>query len=117
MRDGAEATVHQDDIAGFAGDVGAVPHGEADIARLESQCIVHSVTGHADDKACLLHGMNDLLFMFGSHSREDAHGVQPLQEGRRRSIELMQFFPGDDGIAKGHVVLDDAHHLRNMIRG
>ena len=67
-----EVIVEQDERRGLAGDVGAsLPHGEADMRRLERRGIVDPVAGHGDDLSAGLQGVHEAQLLLRDDARED----------------------------------------------
>jgi hypothetical protein len=61
LHDGGEVVVSQNHVGRFFGDLGAGhAHGNPDVGRLQSWRVVDTVSGHGDDLAVGLEGVDDL---------------------------------------------------------
>ena len=63
--------VHQHDIGGVDGDIGAGADGDADIGTHQGRGIIDAVPHHGDDLALLLQGTDDRFLLLRQHLRDD----------------------------------------------
>ena len=63
--------VHQHDIGGVDGDIGAGTDGDADIGTHQGRGIINAVPHHGDDLALLLQGTDDCFLLLRQHLRDD----------------------------------------------
>ena len=80
-RDIGGIAVHQDDIGGINGNIGAGADGDADIGTHQSGCVIDAVAHHGDDLALFLQGANDRLLLLGQYLRNDAGNADLLGNG------------------------------------
>ena len=73
--------VHQDDIGGINGNIGAGADGDADIGTHQGGRVIDAVAHHGDDLALFLQGANDCLLLLGQHLRNDAGNADLLGNG------------------------------------
>lgn len=79
--DGGEVVIHEDDVRGTLGDIGASDtHGEADISSGESGSIVGTVTGNSDNTVTLLDAENQQVLVIRRASTHDTEVLENVSE-------------------------------------
>ena len=73
--------VHQHDIGGVDGDIGAGTDGDADIGTHQGRGIIDAVPHHGDDLALLLQGTDDRFLLLRQHLRDDPWDADFLGDG------------------------------------
>ena len=73
--------VHQHNIGGIDGDIGAGTDGDADIGPDQCGGIIDAIADHGDHLALFLQGANDCLLLLGQHLRNDAGNADLLGNG------------------------------------
>ena len=63
--------MHQHDIGGVDGDIGAGADGDADIGTHQGGGVIDAVPHHGDDLALLLQGTDDRFLLLRQHLRDD----------------------------------------------
>ena len=75
--DGGEIVIGDDDACGALGNFGSgQSHGDADIGPCESWGIIDAVTGHGDDVALGLEGLDDAEFLGWMDASEDGDAIE-----------------------------------------
>ena len=98
--DAGEVVVRQDHVRRLLRDVGAGdPHRHTDVRPLERRRIVHAVSGHRDDMAPCLEGVDDLRFVRRGNTAADIHPVG--LRGKLLIAHLIQLGSGQDQAAWG----------------
>ena len=96
--DAGEVVVRQDHVRRLLRDVGAGdPHRHTDVRPLERRRIVHAVSGHRDDMAPCLEGVDDLRFVRRGNTAADIHPVG--LRGKLLIAHLIQLGSGQDQAA------------------
>ena len=73
--------VHQHDIGGVDGDIGAGTDGDADIGPDQCGGVIDAVPHHGDHLALLLQGADDRFLLLGQHLRDDPGNADLLGNG------------------------------------
>ena len=73
--------VHQDDIGGINGNIGAGADGDADIGTNQGGRVIDAVAHHGDDLALFLQGADDRFLLLGQHLRDDPGNADLLGNG------------------------------------
>ena len=73
--------MHQHDIGGVDGDIGAGTDGDADIGTHQGRGIIDAVPHHGDDLALLLQGTDDCFLLLRQHLRDDPWDADFLGDG------------------------------------
>ena len=79
LHDRREVVVGEDHFCRVLGDLGAGPHRDADVGRLDRRRVVDAVPGHRDHVTLLAQGLDHQDLVLGRHPADDADAVDPGQ--------------------------------------
>ena len=73
--------VHEDNIGGVDGDIGAGTDGDADIGPDQCGGVIDAIADHGDDLPLFLQGADDRFLLLGQHLRDDPGNADLLGNG------------------------------------
>ena len=77
--DRGEVVVGEDHPRGVLGHLGAAPHGDPDVGRLDGRGVVDAVAGHGHDLTLRLEGVDEQHLVLGRDPAEHPDVVDPIQ--------------------------------------